>query len=155
MKIKKIKIFFKIILFIFIVNLQSCGLKVIDNHGQIIGKEVTLDLFKEGETTKKEISNILGTPSMKSSFDKEKSWFYISSEFQKFVFLDGKNTDQKILIFEFTDAGILNKKNILNKNDINNIDYETTVTDSRGREIIWYKQFFTNLNPDPFGSKRK
>ena len=151
MKIKKIKIFFKIILFIFIVNFQSCGLKVIDNHGKIIDKEITLDLFKEGETTKEEISNILGTPSMKSSFDKEKSWFYVSSEFQKFAFLDGKNTDQKILIFEFTDTGILNKKNILNKNDINNIDYETTITDSSGKKLIWYKQFFTNLNPNPFG----
>ena len=38
---------------------------------------------------------MLGSPSTTSNFDKEQSWIYISSEFKKYVFLDGKNTDQK------------------------------------------------------------
>ena len=97
MKIKKIKMIFKLILTIFFINLGSCGLKVTDNHGQIFDSNLTTDLFKEGKTTKEEITNILGTPSIKSTFDGEKSWFYVSSEFEKFIFLDGENIDQKIL----------------------------------------------------------
>ena len=84
----KIKIIFKLILTIFFINLGSCGLKITDNHGQIFDSNLTTDLFKEGKTTKEEITNILGTPSIKSTFDGEKSWFYVSSEFEKFIFLD-------------------------------------------------------------------
>ena len=41
-----------------------------------------------------------------------------------------------------------------NKEDINNIEYEETVTDSRGKKINWLKEFFTNLNPNPYGKKK-
>ena len=30
--------------------------------------------------------------------------------------------------------------------DINSIDHEITVTDSTGRKLSWYKEFFKNLN---------
>ena len=154
MKIKKIKMIFKLILTIFFINLGSCGLKVTDNHGQIFDSNLTTDLFKEGKTTKEEITNILGTPSIKSTFDGEKSWFYVSSEFEKFIFLDGENIDQKILIFEFGDNNVLNKKKFLSKEDLNDIDYEVAVTDSSGKKLNWYREFFRNLNPDPFGANQ-
>ena len=150
----KIKIIFKLILTIFFINLGSCGLKIIDNHGQIFDSNLTTDLFKEGKTTKEEITNILGTPSIKSTFDGEKSWFYVSSEFEKFIFLDGENIDQKILIFEFDDNNVLNKKKFLSKADLNDIDYEVAVTDSSGKKLNWYREFFRNLNPDPFGTNQ-
>ena len=146
MKIKKMKIIFNLILAIFFILLTSCGLKVVDNHGQIFDNNLS--------TTKDEIVSILGYPSIKSSFDNEKSWFYVSSEFKKFVFLDGKNTDQKIIIFEFSENNVLSKKMILSKEDINSIDHEITVTDSSGKKLSWYKEFFRNLNPDPFGAGR-
>ena len=151
MKIKKI---FKLILTIFFINLGSCGLKITDNHGQIFDSNLSTDLFKEGKTTKEEITNILGTPSIKSTFDGEKSWFYVSSEFEKFIFLDGENIDQKILIFEFGDNNVLNKKKFLSKEDLNDIDYEVAVTDSSGKKLNWYREFFRNLNPDPFGANQ-
>ena len=150
----KIKIIFKLILTIFFINLGSCGLKITDNHGQIFDSNLTTDLFKEGKTTKEEITNILGTPSIKSTFDGEKSWFYVSSEFEKFIFLDGENIDQKILIFEFGDSNVLNKKKFLSKEDLNDIDYEVAVTDSSGKKLNWYREFFRNLNPDPFGANQ-
>ena len=154
MKIKKMKIIFNLILAISFILLTSCGLKVVDNHGQIFDNNLSTDVFKEGQTTKDEIVSILGYPSIKSSFDNEKSWFYVSSEFKKFVFLDGKNTDQKIIIFEFSENNVLSKKMILSKEDINSIDHEITVTDSSGKKLSWYKEFFRNLNPDPFGAGR-
>ena len=154
MKIKKIKIIFKLILTIFFINLGSCGLKITDNHGQIFDSNLSTDLFKEGKTTKEEITNILGTPSIKSTFDGGKSWFYVSSEFEKFIFLDGENIDQKILIFEFGDNNVLNKKKFLSKADLNDIDYEVAVTDSSGKKLNWYREFFRNLNPDPFGANQ-
>ena len=154
MKIRNNKIIFKLILIIFFLNLPSCGLKIVDNHGQIFDENIQFDDFKVGATTKDDLLNILGSPSTKSSFDGEKSWYYISSEFKKFVFLDGTNTDQRILVFRFNDNNTLNEKKLLSKDDINEIDHEITITDSRGRELVWYKSFLKNLNPNPFGNNQ-
>ena len=148
-----LKIILKIIFTILFFQLNSCGLKVVENHGQIYGKNLDLDELQIGKTTKNEIVELLGSPSTTSNFDNEQSWIYISSEFKKFVFLDGSNTDQKILILSFNENTLKNKE-ILSKNDINSIQYEENVTDSRGKKISWIRNFFTNLNPDPYGRKK-
>ena len=147
-----LKIILKIIFAILFFQLNSCGLKVIENHGQIYEKNINFKELQVGKTTKNEIVELLGSPSTTSNFDNEQSWIYISSEFKKFAFLDGSNTDQKILILSFNQNTLKNKE-LLSKNDINNIEYEKTLTDSRGRKINWIKEFFTNLNPDPYGKR--
>ena len=148
-----LKIILKIIFAILFFQLNSCGLKVIENHGQIYEKNINFKELQVGKTTKKEIVQLLGSPSTTSNFDDEQSWIYISSEFKKFIFLDGSNTDQKILILSFNQNTLKNKE-LLSKNDINNIEYEETLTDSRGKKVNWIKEFFTNLNPDPYGRRK-
>ena len=147
-----LKIILKIIFAILFFQLNSCGLKVIENHGQIYEENINFKELQVGKTTKNEIVELLGSPSTTSNFDNEQSWIYISSEFKKFIFLDGSNTDQKILILSFTQNTLKNKE-ILSKNDINNIEYEETLTDSRGKKVNWIKEFFTNLNPNPYGKR--
>ena len=147
-----LKIILKIIFTILFFQLNSCGLKVVENHGQIYGKNLDLNELQIGKTTKNEIVELLGSPSTTSNFDNEQSWIYISSEFKKFIFLDGANTNQKILILSFNQNTLKNKE-LLSKNDINNIEYEETLTDSRGKKVNWIKDFFSNLNPDPYGKR--
>ena len=148
-----IKIILKIVFTTLFLQLTSCGLKVVENHGQIYEKNVKFEELEVGKIKKDEILNMLGSPSTTSNFDKEPSWIYISSEFKKFVFLDGQNTDQKILILSF-DKETLTKKELLSQKDINDIEYEATITDSRGKKINWLREFFSNLNPDPYGNKK-
>ena len=145
-----LKIILKIIFAILFFQLNSCGLKVVENHGQIYEKNTNFKDLQVGKTTKNEIVELLGSPSTTSNFDDEQSWIYISSQFKKFIFLDGSNTDQKILILSFNQNTLKNKE-LLSKNDINNIEYEETLTDSRGKKVNWIKDFFSNLNPDPYG----
>ncbi len=147
-----LKIILKIIFAILFFQLNSCGLKVVENHGQIYEKNINFKELQVGKTTKNEIVELLGSPSTTSNFDNEQSWIYISSEFKKFIFLDGSNTDQKILILSFNQNTLKNKE-LLSKNDINNIEYEETLTDSRGKKVNWIKDFFSNLNPDPYGKR--
>ena len=148
-----LKIILKIIFAILFFQLNSCGLKVTENHGQIYEENIDFQELQVGKTTKKEIVELLGSPSTTSNFDDEQTWIYVSSEFKKFIFLDGSNTDQKILILSFNQKTLENKE-LLSKNDINNIKHEETLTDSRGKKISWIKEFFTNLNPDPYGRNK-
>ena len=149
-----LKIILKIIFAILFFQLNSCGLKVTENHGQIYEENIDFKELQVGKTTKKEIVELLGSPSTTSNFDDEQTWIYISSEFKKFVFLDGSNTDQQILILSFNQK-TLKDKELLSKKDINNIKYEESLTDSRGKKINWIKEFFSNLNPDPYGKRNK
>ena len=144
-----LKIFFAILFFQF----NSCGLKVVENHGQVYEKNINFKELKVGKTKKDDVVKLLGSPSTTSNFDDEQSWIYISSEFKKFIFLDGSNTDQKVLILSFNQNTLKNKE-LLSRNDINDIEYEDTITDSRGKKINWIKEFFTNLNPDPYGKRK-
>ena len=147
-----LKIILKMIFAILFFQLNSCGLKVVENHGQIYEKNINFKELQVGKTTKNEIVELLGSPSTTSNFDNEQSWIYINSEFKRFIFLDGSNTDQKILILSFNQNTLKNKE-LLSKNDINNIEYEETLTDSRGKKVNWIKDFFSNLNPDPYGKR--
>ena len=149
----KLKIILKVIFTILLFQINSCGIRVVENHGQIYEKNVDFNKLQIGKTTKNEIIEMLGSPSTTSNFDNEQSWIYVSSEFKKYVFLDGKNTDQKILILSFND-NTLNNKEILLKNDINNIEFEETITDSRGKKMHWIKEFFSNLNSNPYGTNK-
>ena len=144
-----LKIFFAILFFQF----NSCGLKIVENHGQVYEKNINFKELQVGKTKKDDVVELLGSPSTTSNFDDEQSWIYISSEFKKFIFLDGSNTDQKVLILSFNQNTLKNKE-LLSRNDINDIDYEDTITDSRGKKINWIKEFFTNLNPDPYGKRK-
>jgi outer membrane protein assembly factor BamE (lipoprotein component of BamABCDE complex) len=144
-----LKIFFAILFFQF----NSCGLKIVENHGQVYEKNINFKELQVGKTKKDDVVELLGSPSTTSNFDDEQSWIYISSEFKKFIFLDGSNTDQKILILSFN-QNTLKDKELLSRNDINNIEYEDTITDSKGKKINWIKEFFTNLNPDPYGKRK-
>ena len=64
------------------------------------------------------------------------------------------NTNQKILILSFNEETLKNKE-ILSKNDIKDIDYEESNTDSKGKKRNWIREFFTNLNPDPYGKRNQ
>ena len=131
-----LKIFFAILFFQF----NSCGLKVVENHGQIYEKNINFKELEVGKTKKDDVVELLGSPSTTSNFDDEQSWIYISSEFKKFIFLDGSNTDQKVLILSFNQNTLKNKE-LLSRNDINDIDYEDTITDSRGKKSIGLRSF--------------
>ena len=96
-----IKLILKVLFTIIFFQINSCGLKVVERHGQIYEKDIDFKELKIGKTTKNEIIESLGSPSTKSIFDDGQNWIYVSSEFKKYVFLEGKNTDQKVLILSF------------------------------------------------------
>ena len=70
-----LKIILKIIFTILFFQLNSCGLKVVENHGQIYGKNLDLDELQIGKTTKNEIVELLGSPSTTSNFDNEQALY--------------------------------------------------------------------------------
>ena len=117
-----------IFLLLFIFNCSTN--KVSNNHGYIT-LQAKFEKIELNKTNKNDIIKIIGPPSSISNFDKNK-WFYIQTkkENQSLFKLGIKKIKQNnILIVKFNNKGILEKKKILDLNDMNNLKYVKEITE--------------------------
>ena len=149
------KIFFIIILFI----LTNCSLnRVVIHHGvhNLDKKQLKL---KVNVTNKNEIIQLIGPPSTKSTFDND-----------IFIYMEKKTSSAKItklgkkellannvLVLELDSKGILVAKKFYNKEDMNQINFDKTVTGVNFSKKSFVYNFLSSLRQkidDPLGKKR-
>ena len=120
--------FFYFIIFIIIINCS--GNKVSNYHG-VKSLDVKFSELKLNITNKNDLYKIIGPPSFKSDFNKNK-WFYIErlkSNQSLFKFGSQKIEKNNVLIVELSKEGLLINKKIINLNDMNDVKYLKTQTD--------------------------
>ena len=120
--------FLYFIIFIIIVNCS--GNKVSNYHG-VKSLDVKFSELKLNTTNKNDLYKIVGPPSFKSDFNKNK-WFYIErlkSNQSIFKFGTQKIKKNNVLIVELSKDGLLINKKILNLNNMNDVKYLKTQTD--------------------------
>ena len=149
------KIFFIIILLI----LTNCSLnRVVIHHGvhNLDKKQLKL---KVNVTNKNEIIQLIGPPSTKSTFDND-----------IFIYMEKKTSSAKItklgkkellannvLVLELDSKGILVAKKFYNKEDMNQINFDKTVTGVNFSKKSFVYNFLSSLRQkidDPLGKKR-
>ena len=124
----------KIYLYILIVLffLTSCNQnKVIKTHG-ISYLEKRAKLININKSNKNDIIEIFGQPSTKGMSD-DKVWIYIERTLSRKSMLKlGKNylTKNNVLVLEFNKYGILEKKDLYNKDDMKEIKFTKEVTEN-------------------------
>ena len=121
------KIFINLFLLIIIAN---CSLnKVSNTHGVKLLENKSKKIIV-GKTNKNDILNLLGPPSVKSTFD-ENLWFYIERKKKsKSIFLLGtkKTVDNNVLAVQLNNRGILADKKIFTIEDMENINFDKSTT---------------------------
>ena len=149
----------KIFLIILAIFLTSCKLNKVVNHHGIHNLEAKSKELYINETNINQIRNLLGPPSSTSYFDKD-----------ILIYLERKTSNSKllklgkkkliahnVLLLEINNRGMLVKKEFLNQNDLNKIDFskKTTNTINESQSFI-YKALYgirTKID-DPLGKKR-
>ena len=150
------KIFYLIIISQIIV---SCGLnKVVQHHG-IHNLEKKQLKLKINETNKNEILQLIGPPSSTSEFDTD-VYIYIekkttSSKLSKL----GKKTllANNVLILEIDNRGMLVNKKFYDKEDMNKIVFDETITSINYTKKSFIYNFLFSVRQkidDPLGKKR-
>jgi outer membrane protein assembly factor BamE (lipoprotein component of BamABCDE complex) len=151
------KYFIILLLTIFIPN---CSLnKVIKHHGThfLDKKEKQLIILK---SNRNDVMSNLGPPSTESYFDNE-MWIYIErkttstklTRLGKYELLVNN-----VLLLEFNDRGLLSSKKFYNKEDINDIKFDTNETGINYSKNSFLYSFFNSMRQkidDPLGKKRK
>ena len=136
--------FFYFIIFIIIINCS--GNKVSNYHG-VKSLDVKFSELKLNITNKNDLYKIIGPPSFKSDFNKNK-WFYIErlkSNQSIFKFGTQKIKKNNVLIVELSKDGLLINKKILNLHDMNDVKYLKTQTDKEFQNKTVLYDVFSSL----------
>ena len=131
-----------LILFLFLFTLNCSTNKVSKNHG-FKSLETKFEKIVINQTNKNDIIDLIGPPSTKSDFNKNK-WFYIERRKtnQSLIKLGYKKIEKNdILMVEFNNRGILKNKKIFNLKDMNKIKYLKSLTQKEFKQ----KNFMFNL----------
>ena len=149
----------KIILIILTIFLSSCKLNKVVNHHGIHNLEAKSKELFINKTNLNQIRNLLGPPSSTSYFNED-----------ILIYLERKTSNSKllklgkkkliahnVLLLEINNRGMLVKKEFLNQDDLNKIDFskKTTNTINESQSFI-YKALYgirTKID-DPLGKKR-
>ena len=110
--------------------LYSCS-PINKQHGYLIDDFLmssdSISQFSEGNTTKSDIFNIMGSPSIEI-FDVNDVWIYLISIKEKKVFEQDEIEFQNIFRFEFNASGVLKAKEIINNESFTQLVFSNEKT---------------------------
>ena len=117
--------------------------QTVENHGNIPDPEIVTSI-RIGKTNREQVSEMLGTPSAVSTFDKE-SWYYIGARTSRFAFLEPEILERKVLVVRFDEKGIVQQLGALSKEDGREVQIVERKTPTRGRELTILEQLIGNI----------
>ena len=132
--------------------------KVVHHHG-VHNLEKKQTKLKVNYTNKNDIVKLIGPPSTKSTFDND-IYIYIerktsSSKLTKLG--KRKLLTNNVLVLEINNNGLLLSKKFLNKDDMNKIEFDESVTGINYSKKSFIYNFLSSVRQmvdDPLGKKR-
>ena len=122
--------------------MSGCGDRI-SSHGHVIN-ESELKQITIGTTTKADIVQLLGQPSFAGAFDTQK--LYYSSQVMLQPVASVKQTQRRVIyIFTLNKDNVLEKINLLDKNDGLTIAHTDDKTPTPGDTFGILEQVFTNI----------
>ena len=149
--------FLYFILFFIILNCSTN--KVVKHHGVHFLEKKNKKLIVN-VSNKNDILTILGKPSTKSTFDND-VWIYVERKVTTgSIFKLGKRklTTNNVLIVEINDEGLLANKKLYGKEDMNDINFDTSTTTGVYSKRSFVYDFLSSMRQkinDPLGKKSK
>ena len=136
---------FLLLLIIFFITACSSN-KVSKNHG-FISLESKLEEIVINKSNKNDIIKIIGYPSSISKFNSNK-WFYIErKQTNQSLFKLGtkKISKNNILVIEFNNKGLIEKKKMIDLSDMNELKYVKKITTKKFEQENTIYNIFSSL----------
>ena len=135
--------------------LTNCQIRESSNTHGIVFLDNRSNKLIVDETNKNDVLEIVGQPHSKS-FNNENQWIYIErvlvkGEYHKL----GRNIlkTNNVLILQFDKFGILKKKQLLKKEDLEKIAFSESVTDNEITQKSFIESFLSSLKQKMYGIK--
>ena len=151
----KFKNHYTILNIILLIILSACQLQDPNKTHGIIYLENRSNKLIINNSNKNDIINIMGLPQIKSEIDD--SWIYLERTLTKGKFHKlGKHVlkDNNVLVLNFDKYGVLTNKNLLNKGDLNNIDFSKQTTKNVFSEKSFVQSFLESIKQKMYGNRK-
>lgn len=109
----------------------------------VMPQERDVRRLEPGESRKEDVAALLGGPSVVGTFDDD-LWYYIGTRTTRFAFLDPKIEEQKVLVVEFEEDGVLRRIRALDETDGRSVDPVDRTTPTAGEELTFIQQLLGN-----------
>ena len=124
------------------MSISGCSDRL-QSHGNIPNQEIVKSI-RIGTTNRVQVSEMLGTPSARATFDQE-SWYYVGTRTKKSAFLKEKVLDRKVLVIRFNKQGVVQRVQHLSKRDGREIKIVDRKTPTKGKELTILEQLLGNV----------
>ena len=149
----------KKILLLSLILLASCSFnKVVQHHG-VHNLELKQNKLIINETNKNDIIKFIGPPSTKGAFDNDIYIFLERKTSRSKLTKFGKKSliENNILVLEIDNRGILINKMFYNKDDMNDLVFDSEVTNINYTKKSFINNVLSSMKQkidDPLGKKR-
>lgn len=126
-----------------ISSILSCSYKPVIKTNGILNLDKRTNLMLIGTTNKNDVVQLIGQSILKEQ-PNENMWAYFET-IEKKNFGKKKIIKNTLLILEFDNRGILKSKEILNKDDFNEIKFDKASTVSSGLNNSFSKRIFSSI----------
>ena len=150
----------KIIFLTLLLIISNCKLKPVEKHHGLHYLDKKFKNLEVNRSNKNDILEMLGPPSTKSNFDND-LWIYIERKHknQSIFKLGAKKIDvNNIIILEINNRGLLVKKDLYDKDDMNALKFSNDSTKTIYRKDQFIYNFLSSLRQkvnDPLGKRKK
>lgn len=97
-----------------------------------------------GETRKRDVADLLGSPSIIPAFD-QNVWLYVSQRREELAFFEPEITDQKVVLIRFDELGQAVSIARYTLADSRKVEPNARITPTSGKDLTVLQQMFGNL----------
>ena len=138
----------------------ACTLKEVTKHHGLRSLDKKQEKLTINQSNKNDILQLLGPPSTKSTFDND-LWFYIEKKMNNssmFSFKKEEIITNNVLLLEINSRGVLQKKTLLNINDMNDLKFAESETENQYRKNTFVYDLLSSMRQkinDPLGKRKR
>tara|TARA_B100000795_G_C22440349_1_gene301615 strand:- start:55 stop:519 length:465 start_codon:yes stop_codon:yes gene_type:complete len=150
-------------LFLFLIItlfFSACNLNKIEKNHGVHHLKIKQEKLIVSKSNKNDIIKLLGAPSTKSTFDND-LWIYIEKKTNtSSLWSFGKNKIivNNVLVLEINNKGLLNKKEFLDVNKMEDIKFTNKTTATMNKKNTFVYDFLSSMRQkinDPLGKRKK
>ena len=114
-----------------------------DRHGYI-PDEAALEAVVVGRDTQDTVPVLIGRPGTEGVIGQE-GWFYVQSEYERFLWREPVEVDREVVSVTFDEAGVVSNVERFGLEDGQVVVLNRRVTDSNIRGVSFLRQLFANF----------
>jgi outer membrane protein assembly factor BamE (lipoprotein component of BamABCDE complex) len=126
-----------------VLILSACG-PTVQTRGNLIDEQ-RMSQIQVGQTTRDDVSFLLGTPSVRAPFQEDEAWFYVGQVAETRAFFAPQIVERRVIALTFDDQGFVRAVERLSLDDGEDVQLVGRETPTRGRQLTLMEQLLGNL----------